>query len=364
MPRTLILALSALGLSACLRFGYIEHPPAADGGMKAPPDAATRFDASTTSDSSTTFDANVYGDGATRLDGAAARDAGSRDAGSMGDAAASVDATTSNSDAAAAQDASTTADASTNNDASTAVDSGTPCTPSPISDYCTSLPALPAVQNIDGVLDCGPQLIDITPVSWTSTNEPLPTDNHARYAAAWRPEGLYVYVEVDDPALLPALSGQNPWCGDGVELYADSDGVYASANYDLPGAMQLVSTAPPSTAGTTLAEDALYHTDMSSRVDKWSANHIAVQRANGYALEAFITAAELKLTTPWMLTAGGKVGFDIAINVSVSSASSSQKVDCGYGMGQYYLRVSQTPCNRNSCRPHANASAFCTATLQ
>ena len=128
--------------------------------------------------------------------------------------------------------------------------------------------------------------------------------------------------------------------------------------------MQLIATAPASTAGTLLAEDALYHTKSGKRIDKWAANHLAVKRANGYALEALITADEIKLTSGWALTAGGQVGFDIAVNVSASSATSGQKVDCGYGLGQYYLRVSQTPCTRNSCRPHANSAAFCTATLQ
>lgn len=364
MPRTLTLAISTLALSACLRFGYATHPPAADGGMTMPPDAGTAFDASTKSDGSHSWDATVYGDAAASLDGSAAQDAsGVLDAASKREPA---DAMTSSVDGAAPQDASASSDASANPDASTTEDAGTPCAPSPVTDYCHSLPALPAEPNIDGVLDCGPQLSDLTAIGWTSTAEPLPSDNHARYAAAWRPNGLYIYVEVDDPSLLPALSSQNnPWCGDGVELYADTDGSYPLApNYDDPGAMQLIAAAPPNTPGTVLAEDALYHTKTGRRIDKWTANHIAVKRANGYALEALITAAEIKLTTGWTLTAGSKVGFDIAVNVSASSATSSQKVDCGYGIGQYYLRVSQTPCTRDSCRPHANPAAFCTATLQ
>lgn len=347
MPRTLTLAISTLALSACMRFGYIEHPAAADGGMTAPPDAATSVDASPAHDGSASRD------GAVGFDGAIARDASSLDAASR------RDASDAKPDAAATQDAGTS-------DASTPVDAGNPCTLSPVTDYCTSIPALAADPNIDGVLDCGPTLIDLTPIGWTSTAEPLPTDNHARYAAAWRPNGLYVYVEVDDPVLLPALSSQtNPWCGDGVEVYADTDGDYPLApNYDDPGAMQLIATAPPSATGTLLAEDALYHTKSGKLIDKWSAHHITVKRANGYALEALITADEIKMTTGWSLTAGSKVGFDIAVNVSTAGATSGQKVDCGYGMGQYYLRVSQTPCTRNYCRPHANPAAFCTATLQ
>lgn len=359
MPRTLILAISALGLTACLRFGYSEHSHAADGGMKTPTDAAAAFDASTT-DAAMTRDAAVYTDSAVPLDGA-----GARDASSLERDAAAADAAKSTIDAAVVQDAGTTPDASTNVDASSAVDSGTPCTPSPATDYCTSLPALAAEPNIDGVLDCGPQLVDLPAIGWTSTAEPLPTDNHARYAAAWRPNGLYLYVEVDDPVLLPALfSETDPWCGDGIELYADTDGQYPSApDYDDPGAMQLIATAPSATTGTLLAKDALYHTKSGKRNGDWGTGHIAIKRPNGYALEALITSAQLKVTT-WTLSAGGKIGFDIAVNVSTESANSSQKVDCGYSMGQYYLRVSQTPCTRNSCRPHANPTAFCTPTLQ
>ena len=48
---------------------------------------------------------------------------------------------------------------------------------------------------IDGELDCGPAAVAITPVGWNGTTT-LPSSHSARVAAAWRPNGIYVYVEV------------------------------------------------------------------------------------------------------------------------------------------------------------------------
>ena len=57
------------------------------------------------------------------------------------------------------------------------------------------------------------------------------------------------------------------------------------------------------------------------------------------------------------------MGFDIAINVSIASET-AQKVDCGYNLGQYYLRLSKTPCSSDNCRPFSNIAAFCNPTLE
>jgi hypothetical protein len=282
----------------------------------------------------------------------------------IADASDPTDSAVAMPDASMSSDATMpTPDASSADDASMTIDAGPSCTPSAPRDYCMRLPALPRAPQIDGVLDCGPPLAALTAVAWNSTQS-MPADHHARYAAAWRPDGIYIYVEVDDPLLLPALAGDvDPWCGDGVELYADADGIYVSApDYDDPGAMQLLATSPARDSSTALAVDARYHTRSLARAGDWAAaRHDAVKRAGGYALEAFIAAADLELNS-WSLTAGGKVGFDIAINVSV--ADESQKVGCGYYLGQYYLRVSKSPCSSDNCRPYSNAAAFCTALLE
>jgi hypothetical protein len=317
-----------------------------------PPDAASP-DANDPPDASSNADASVATDAAVSIP----------DASLESDATVSAPDASAASDASTASDASMEADASTTPDAATTPDSGSNCTPSAARDYCMQLPALPQPPELDGMLDCGPALIDLPASGWNSTLA-LPSDNHARYAAAWRPDGLYIYVEVDDMLRLPALASDvNPWCGDGVELYVDADGKYVSApNYDNPGAIQLIATAPARDSSTALAVDARYHTRSQYRLGDWSSTrHVMVPRASGFALEAFVAAADLELSS-LQLAAGGKVGLDIAINVSV--ADESQNVGCGYELGQYYLRVSRLPCDTNSCRPHSNAAAFCTALLE
>ena len=349
------LTVCVLGLSACQRFGYSEHP-APDAGKLHPADAAVPRDAAADA-SAPTDAATSTPDAGTPIDAEI----------STPDSGAATDAAVSKPDSGAETDAGlSTPDASepppdaagTDDD-----DAGPSCTPSAARDYCTRLPALPQAPQLDGVLDCGPSLVDLPATGWNSPLA-LPSDNHARYAAAWRPDGLYFYVEVDDMLLLPALASHvDPWCGDGVELYADADGQFVAApDYDDPGAIQLLATAPSRTPGTALAVDACYHTRSEARAGNWAATrHVVVPRENGYALEAFVTAAELELNS-WTLAKGGKVGLDIAINVSVTDAT--QKVGCGYILGQYYLRVSRTPCTTDSCRPHTSAAAFCTALLE
>ena len=93
---------------------------------------------------------------------------------------------------------------------------------------CESLPALGAPPVIDGVLEGGLALVPIAPQGWTNSHRPIPADVTASYAAAWRPDGLYLFVSVRGNVRHPAPAADAPWCGDGVEIYADSDGVFNS----------------------------------------------------------------------------------------------------------------------------------------
>jgi hypothetical protein len=346
------LAVCLLGLAACLRFGYPERPNhAADGVDASLPDAAAPRDASVPPDASMPSDAATPPDAATKPDASA-----------MPDAAAMPDASTM-PDASVTPDAAAGSDAAGEPDAAPAPDAAIGCTPSAARDYCMRLPALAQPPQLDGVLDCGPSLIDLPASGWTAS-QALPSDNHARYAAAWRPDGLYFYVEVDDTLRLPALAKDvDPWCGDGVELYADADGKYYSApDYDDPGTIQLLAAAPARDPSTPLAVDARYHTRSELRSGDWTTTrHVMVPRAGGYALEAFVAAADLELSS-WGLASGNTVGIDIAINVSVPDEN--QKVGCGYYLGQYYLRVSRAPCTTDACRPYSNVAAFCTPLLE
>jgi len=78
----------------------------------------------------------------------------------------------------------------------TGIDAAVPCAQA-VLDYCSTLPSLPAAPVLDGVLECGLQLQTITPREWTSAS-PIPTGFAARVAAAYRPDGVYVFVEVDE----------------------------------------------------------------------------------------------------------------------------------------------------------------------
>jgi hypothetical protein len=239
-----------LGLNACMRWGYGERARAADSGVAYRSDAGAPSDAAYPRDASTPFDAS-----AVALDAAAA---GGFDASVATDASAT-------SDASAASDASAPSDAGSTLDAAVATDAAVGCTRSAAHDYCLQLPALAQAPALDGVLDCGPTLIDLPALGWNSSQS-MPSDTHARYAAAWRPDGLYFYVEVDDPLRLSALASDvDPWCGDGVELYADADGKFYSApDFDDPGTMQLLAVAPARDPGSTLAVDARYHSRSDS----------------------------------------------------------------------------------------------------
>src|SRR5262249_4302906 len=154
-------------------------------------------------------------------------------------------------------------------------------------DYCTAtLPALPEAPVLDGVLDCGPALVPLPVQGWTGT-QALPDTQRARYALAWRPNGLYFYVEVDDPLVLPAPGGLDTWCGDGVELYADADGKFAAPlAYDDPGTIQLLAAAPAEEMSTPPPSDVRFHTRSKFSAGDWTRGHTVVRRDGGYALEA------------------------------------------------------------------------------
>src|ERR1041385_7148746 len=69
------------------------------------------------------------------------------------------------------------------------------CQMNAVDDYCLNLPALAAPPQIDGVLDCGPPLLSFAANAWNGKG-PLPAAHDASLTAAYRPDGLYVYVEV------------------------------------------------------------------------------------------------------------------------------------------------------------------------
>jgi predicted small lipoprotein YifL len=252
-------------------------------------------------------------------------------------------------------------------------DGGRSCSESVVSDYCSQIPELQTEPSIDGDLDCGPPLLDITPRGWTSPTA-MPSDQGARLAVAWRPNGLYVFLEIRDPSRLPwppatGTTTEGPWCGDGVEIYVDSDGVNPDAPlYDDPGAAQLIASAPTNMIAPRLNGGQRYrYRTNRALIDAWTSMRYGAypQATGGYTFEAFVKADDLDLTS-LSLTAGQTIGFDIGVNVSVSAypPPPGQQADCNRRLGQYFLSVAYEPCTVEMCRPYLNSGAFCKPTLR
>jgi hypothetical protein len=228
------------------------------------------------------------------------------------------------------------------------------CAQSAIVNYCTALPFLPAPPMIDGVLDCGPQLLPIVPVGWSGPGV-VPAGNSASVAVAWRPDGLYVFVAVTCPQLIIAGPGEYAWEGNGVELYVDSDGVFPSSPlYDDAGTEQLVTEAPDSSTSTSTTgevwRNAVYE-------GPWTSTNFELYgTVTGYVLEAFIVASDLDLTT-WSLASGGMVGFNLAINVAFASPTTTG--NDGHRLGQFFMYVAPPP----DGLPFSDVRSFCKPVL-
>jgi hypothetical protein len=236
------------------------------------------------------------------------------------------------------------------------------CTVSTVADYCAALPPLPAAPIIDGVLDCGPALVAIAPVDWNGPPPlpPFPTGNSAELAAAWRPDGLYVFVNVTTPAAFPAEAADPVFYGAGVEVFVDDDGVYASApTYDDPGAIQLVVAAPPDSTTTGRRAEGFRN---AADEGPWASTQFGTfPSPTGFVLEGFIVAADLGLAS-WMLAAGDTIGFDVSIDVSFTTAAMTGPQ--GHRVGQYFLHV-EPPVGDAAAitTPYQDPRAFCTPSL-
>lgn len=235
--------------------------------------------------------------------------------------------------------------------------SGVDAAPPPA--YCDEVAALATAPVIDGALDGGLVLIDVPPVAWLGAGSEVPAGHSARYAAAWRPDGLYVFVDVVDPSRV--VGDELAWCGDAVEVYVDADGAYPRAPaYDDPGTAQLILAAPPAGASSDRRGER-WCTGCSGsypgRVD--GERFVSVATARGYAVEVLVTAGELGLGS-W--SPDGTVGFDLAIDVSTETDTGlACQVDGTYGsrLGQYFLRVD----GELPTYPFATSRAFCTAAV-
>jgi hypothetical protein len=368
--------LPAMGAGGCGRIGYDPLPESALPADAAPP----------------VRDASVHAD-----------------TGDNGDAIANVDA-----DEAAA-DSGDDVVSNIEEDAADAADSqaDAKCTQSAAVDYCQTIPPLPAPPIIDGVLDCGPTLVPIVPEDWRGAAPlpPFPAGNSAEVAAAWRPDGLYIFISVTTPAVIPADPTSQDYFGAGVELFVDATGSFATpSQYNDPGTVQVIVTAPCSLAADASTDacfdastdaaseasdgamdDAIDEASTEAAADGQAAESPNGQRAEvyrseaalgpwtssqfgtflspgGFVFEGFVVASDLGLST-WQLAPGGHVGFDVAVDVSFPT-------ECmigleGHRAGQYFLNVpaSDTADAADAGDggpigpPYEDTRSFCTPTL-
>lgn len=239
-------------------------------------------------------------------------------------------------------------------DASAADGGGPACVAEPGSDYCTELPALPSVPVIDGQVECGLRLLPIAPQGWQGA-APTP-DKRASYAAAWRNDGLYLYVEVHGDSIRPHPTDQAIYCGDAVELFVDADAdVDDGGAYDATGTMQFLIAAPAMDGAAI--ETIRFIEGMPQ--GPWISKALRTTRlSDGYSVEAFIGGADIGL---WEWAPNMRVGFSVGVDVSAPQGAATT-VGCAGRAGVYFLRVVESD---SSCsgEPWCDAGAFCRSML-
>ena len=236
------------------------------------------------------------------------------------------------------------------------VDAG-PCTPpTPASlDLCTGLGAMSTPPFIDGVLDCGIPLWSM-PVVVSVGPGAIPTSVQASIGAAWRPDGLYLFVSVTGAGAdrYPAPASDPAWCGDAIELFVDHDGVFTNPpKYNDPGTIQLVAAAPPDTSAPTSAGEMFRdETDLGP----WTGQFVSTATSDGFTTEAFVTAADLGLTS-WSLAAGGTVGLDVSVNLG----SPTESANCPR-LAQFTIQLPHG--SQGGCGAACDVGEFCKPQLE
>jgi hypothetical protein len=216
---------------------------------------------------------------------------------------------------------------------------------------------LRAAPVIDGELDCGAVLKKIVPVGWSGGSHSIDVTTSA--AIAWRPDGLYFYVTVQDASLVPADTTELVWKGDAVELYVDNDGKYYGApKYDEHGTRQIV-IASPSSNTSSVARAQVFSYLNEGYPKTWETSEFRAHgKPSGYAVEAFVRAQDIGLAS-WPLAAGQTIGFDISIDVSYANPKTTSESE-GHRVGQYFLRVDSA---FGADPPYWNPRGFCNPTL-
>jgi hypothetical protein len=235
----------------------------------------------------------------------------------------------------------------------------------PATGMCARIPSLAAPPTFDGALEAGLVAETLVPVGWLASDAsaPLP-DIPVQFAVAYRPDGVYFFVDVADPNLFPARPQDFSYCGDGIEIYVDHDGVFTNApQFDIPGAVQFIARAPET--ATAPRSEGEYYVDRSLG-GTWSTQMVAVPRSGGYVVEAFIDAPAMMIGS-WPLAAGERVGFDLGVNVSSPDGSVVQGNDCPQScrLGQFFLRIDEANANEYAGgAPFVYPAALCSALLE
>lgn len=228
--------------------------------------------------------------------------------------------------------------------------------PEPVSVvYCEELPALLNAPVFDGVLESGMTLEDVVPLAWTGAGAMPPVS--MRYAAGWRQDGIYFFIEVTDSELNPAESGDFVWMGDAVEIYLDHDAVYpAPPGWDDPGARQFI-VGPPDGVDPPRGD---VYLPLQPPLSAWSTSQwTSVLFAGGYRIEGLIIAGDLGLGS-WTLAAGMRVGFDLSHDVAYPIGTTGPE---GNREGQYFLKVREPLQGNNQDYPYQNETIFCSPSL-
>jgi len=226
-------------------------------------------------------------------------------------------------------------------------------------DFCEDVFVLPQRPLIDGTLEAGLTLRRLPQLGWTGPRA-LPADREAFYAVAYHADGIYVFVSVTDSTRLVWPNLMEDYCGDGVEIYLDTDGVFGAApDYDAPGTVQFVVAAPvddtPSARGSRWSWP-------PTALGTWDSPDIrAVRTDDGYDVEVLIAGADLELPG-WTPTGGSDIGLAVAVNVA--EVADDPEADCGHRLGQFFNRVTETPRDGWCYYPYCTTDAFCVAPLQ
>jgi hypothetical protein len=232
------------------------------------------------------------------------------------------------------------------------------CSPPAIDDHCARIGALSTPPVIDGTVDCGARLLELTPTGWNGA-QAMPA-HRTLLAAAARPDGLYVYIEVHGGVPpRPHPAGSYIDCGDAVEIYIDADGVIDTLGaYSKPGTMQFIVAAPSPAAPTTI--EAMRFVGGETQ-GAWLSQQVRTALLpDGYAVEAFITASDLELTA-W--APGSRIGLDIAVDVAADAPVVPSEPMCEMRLGQYFMRMGgDDEDDAGIChgKPWCDTRAFCT----